>query len=76
MSGRQHESLYYTSQESLYPRARRPPPPPQAPNNVGIVLVGMMLVAIVVSLALVGPGLIHHVRHIAYCMDHAQEAAC
>jgi hypothetical protein len=74
MSGRPNESLYYTSQESLYPRARRPPP--QAPNNVGLVLVGMMLVAIVVTLALVGPELLGQVRHIVYCMNHAQEAAC
>ncbi len=70
------ESLYYLRQEALYPRSRRPPPGHPAPNNVGVVLVLMTLVAIIVAVVLVGPGLVEHVRHIAYCMNHAQEAAC
>ena len=69
MSGRPQESLYY-------PRARTTAPAHPAPNNAGVVLVAMMLLAIVVAVALVGPELVGELRHIVYCMDHAQEAAC
>ncbi len=76
MSGRPNESLYYTSQESTHPHTRRPPPAHPAPNNVGVVLLLIMLLAIVVALALVGPGLVGQVRHVVYCMQHAQESVC
>ncbi len=75
MSGRRNESLYYTN-ESPYPRTRRPPPAHPAPNNVGVVLLLVMLLAIVIALALVGPGLVSQVRHMVYCMQHAQESVC
>jgi hypothetical protein len=76
MSGRgPNESLYYTREEALYLR-QRPPPPRPLPNNVGVILVGMMVLAILVALVLFGPGLIEQVRHMAYCMNHGQEAAC
>lgn len=73
----QRESLYYPRQESLhYPRTRRPPPAHPAPNNVGVVLLVVMMLAIVVALGVVGPRLVGEVRQMVYCLDHAQEAAC
>jgi hypothetical protein len=73
----QRESLYYTRQESLYyPRARTSPTAHPAPNNVGVVLLVVMVLAIVVAVAVVGPGLIGEVRQMVYCLEHAQEAAC
>ena len=69
MSGRHQDSPYY-------PRARVPQSRHAAPNNVGVVLLVMVLLAIIATLALVGPGLIGEVREMMYCLDRAQEAVC
>jgi hypothetical protein len=63
-------------QDSLYTRARRPPPPPAAPNNVGVVLLLMRVAAIVTAVALVGPGVVGEVRHMADCMETPEQAVC
>lgn len=73
MSRRPEDSLYT---QSLYPRARTPSSPHPAPNNAGVVLVVIMLLAIVAAVALVGPELVRELRQMVHCMDHAQEAAC
>ena len=59
-----------------YPRARTAQSSHPAPNNVGVVLLVMILLAIVAALALVGPGLISEARQMMYCLDRAQEAVC
>jgi hypothetical protein len=69
VSARPQESLYYA-------RAQRPSSAHPAPNNAGVVLVVMMLLAIVTAVAFVGPGVVGEVRQITYCMNHAQEAVC
>jgi hypothetical protein len=63
-------------QESLYFRSRTVPSAHPAPNNAGVVLVVMMLLAIVAAVAFVGPGVVGEVRQMTYCMNHAQEAVC
>lgn len=69
MSGRPQDSLYYG-------RARTPPASHPAPGNVGLVLLLIVLLAIVATLALVGPELVAEARRIVHCLDKAQEAAC
>lgn len=71
---RRPENSLYT--QSLYPRARRPPSPHPAPNNAGVVLVVIMLLAIVAAVAVVGPDVVKELRQMVYCLDHAQEATC
>lgn len=69
MSGRPQESLYYA-------RAQRPTSAHPAPNNAGVVLVVMMLLAIAAAVVFVAPGVVGEMRQIVYCMNHAQEAVC
>lgn len=69
MSGRPQDSVYY-------PRARTPQSAAPAPNNIGVVLLVMVLLAIVGAALLVGPNLIAEARHIVYCIGKAHEAAC
>jgi hypothetical protein len=63
-------------QPSLYTRARTPPPAHPAPNNVGVILLLIMVGAIAVALALVGPEVVGELRQMAHCMDRQQESAC
>jgi hypothetical protein len=41
-----------------------------------VILLGVMVVAIVAVLVLVGPGLVREMRQTLYCTGHAQESIC
>ena len=63
-------------QRSLYTRARTPPSAHPAPNNVGVVLLVLMVLAIIAALALVGPDVVSEVRRMVDCMNTPEQAIC
>lgn len=73
MAGRPQQSLHT---QSLSTRSRTASSPHPAPNNAGLVLVVMMVLAILVAATLVGPGLVAELRQVVYCVGRSQEAAC
>ena len=75
-SVRHSASVSAQPQPSVYMRARTPPSAHPAPNNLGLVLLLMTLVAIVVAVALVGPGVVGEVRRMADCMETPEQAVC
>jgi hypothetical protein len=63
-------------QPSLYTRARTPQAKHPAPNNVGVVLLVMMMLAIISAVALVAADVVGETRRMVDCMNTPEQAIC